>query len=241
MKKLLIYPALFLVLFMAQPAVAQSIELESHEGIIQIVIIDQHGQPTNGEWFLHRGNSVNGLVFRNGTSDETFAAEEGNYFLEVRKTDKQQAYELTGEPLQSLHAGETITYDIRYYADEEAKAIGPLTPLSEDDVVTEEPAEELTPEEVTEEEAVEESEPEISGIYVPDFNTPPLPFVPDFETAPTPAATTTEESAPDVEVGAASGEAVTPPELATTGLPVMGLIFPSEIGGLLFARRKRKN
>lgn len=218
MRKLFGKTALLLALLMVLPFIGLAADPESNEGTFKIDVIDRYGHSTVGNWYLHQGGS-NGLVLRNGSSSEEFNMDAGNYFLEVRLTKDYKAYDLEIEPFQSLSVGETVTYTLRYYADEEELLEGPITPLTSEESQPEasepvqEPVEEPAPQPVQEPVVTVASD-------VPEFNEAPAPM--------------------EIEIAAASDTTVEPPQLAVTGFPALALIFPSVAGGLLAVRRRRK-
>ena len=234
MKKFIKTFALFIfsAVFLALPLAGLAATPEENEGVVAIVIVDRFGQETSGNWYLHQWGA-SGPIVRNGTSDEKFVVDAGNYYLEVRTSGDQKAYELTGDALQTIAEGETYTYNVRYYPDEEAMTLGPISPLSSEETEPEasQPTEE-TEEEVAEEEVVEEESvvPETSGTYVPDFNEAPRPSVPEFTTPPAQPVVTVVAAEPQ--------EIIAAPQLVQTGVSALFLLIPSALGGLLASRRR---
>ena len=237
MKKFIKTFALFMfsAMFLALPLAGLAATPEENEGVVAIVIVDRFGQETSGDWYLHQWGA-NGPIIRNGTSDEEFVVDEGTYYLEVRTSGDQKAYELTGDALQTIAEGETYTYNIRYYPDEEAMVLGPITPLSSEETEAEasQPAEEGEEEDEVAEEEPTEEEPvvlETSGVYVPEFNEVPRPFVPEFDTAPVQPAISVAAAEPE--------ETVAVPQLVQTGASALFLLIPSALGGLMVTRRRK--
>lgn len=94
---------------------------ESPKGTVIINVLDEDGQPFSGEWYLHTGTSVNGLVKRNGSVGETFQADAGSYFLEVRGLPGDHPYTwLFSDNPQTLDEDASITFTTQYFETEEA-------------------------------------------------------------------------------------------------------------------------
>lgn len=221
-------------------------------GTITINTVAQDNNAISGKWYLHRGGA-NGTVVRNGLSGETFNVEVGTYYLEARRTsggDVYKAYQITTENPQSVAAGESATFNVRYYRTQEdldaALLAQEIRENDQEDEQVEEVVEELTEEtiaeevveeevldEPTEEEEVTQEDSVIGSIidYVVETTEEVDVYVPTFETAPEPV----------LEVGGVNGEILEEvTELAVTGPGVLALLIPSALGSLFFVSRKRK-
>ena len=98
------------------------------QGTIVINVYDENGDEFAGNWYLHQGINERGMVVRNGSNGETFLFSDGTYYLRAHgKTDAPYPLIHSDNP-QALEIGETITYNVQYFATEEAllAATGPL-------------------------------------------------------------------------------------------------------------------
>ncbi len=231
--------AIIIIAFGFVTTAAIAADYDPNKGTVVVNVADGNGTAIPGNWYLHQFN-INGTVPRNGSSGETFQIASGTYYLEARLAGIYKAYWLKSTNPQSVSAGQTITFDLAYYATQEAKEIAQSQPQ----VQAEEPVVEPVVEEATEpvvEEAVTETAAEESSSgnepvaisEVPTFETPPngpvfISDVPTFETPP--SASPADES---YELGAVTS-------LAQTGPAAIILLIPSSVAGLWFALRRKK-
>jgi hypothetical protein len=233
---------IFVIAFSFVSAVAIAADYDPNKGTIVINVTNGNGTEISGNWYLHQGG-INGAVPRNGSSGEVFQITPGIYYLEVQSTGTYKAYWLKNTNPQSVSAGQTITFDLAYYTNQEAKdqaqelaamqaAEAAAEPVVEEAVepVIEEAVEPPAEEETTEE-AVTEEEPAVV--------IPPAPSVPtviiDVPTWGTPPSATsaTESEGESYDLGAVTS-------LAQTGPGMLALLIPSSIAGLCVAFKKRK-
>jgi len=216
-------------------------DYDPNKGTVAVNVADGSGNAISGNWYLHQFN-INGIVPRNGSSSEVFQINPSTYYLEARLAGSYGAYWLKSTNPQPVSAGQTITFDLVYYATQEAKEqaqefaqmqASEAAALAADESVTEEivePAVEPAIEEVVEEAvepAVEEVAPVTVTLLIPNEPTT-TSDVPTFETPP--SAGSTDES---YELGAVTS-------LVQTGPAAFMLLIPSAMAGLYFAARKRK-
>jgi hypothetical protein len=233
---------IFVMAFSFVTAVALAAnDYDPDKGTVAVNVSDSTGNAVSGTWYLHQYN-ISGAVPRNGSSSEVFQIAPGTYYLEARLAGTYKAFWLKSTDPQSVSAGQTMTFDLVYYATQEAKEqaqqfaemqADEATALADEEAVAEPVAEpvEITAEEpiaeTIEEAPAEESAPSTVTLPAQDELTT-TSEVPTFNTAPT-----TDSVDEGYEIGAITGLAQTGPELAV-------LFIPSAVAGLWFATRRRK-
>jgi len=103
--------------------------LAAETGTVTISVQDEHGDAFSGDWYLHRGTTINGYLVRNGSSGEMFQVESGYYFLEVRNIPGDGPYYLVhSDNPQMVEAGASETFNVEYFETAEAHAIASGNP-----------------------------------------------------------------------------------------------------------------
>jgi len=221
-------------------SVAIAADYDPDKGTVIVNVSDSTGNAVSGKWYLHQFN-ISGFVPRNGSSSEVFQIQPGTYYLEARLSGSYGAYWLKSKNPQSVSAGQTITFDLAYYATQEAKEqaqefaemqANEAAALAAEEPVTEEVVEPIAEEAPDEETVDEETTAEEEVLATVTLLIPNEPettsYVPTFDTAP--SADSEDES---YDLGAIESLAQTGPELAV-------LFIPSAIAGLWFATRRKK-
>lgn len=110
---------------------------------VTVSVQDENGNSFSGSWYLHKGTTINGFLIRNGSGGETFEADTGSYYLEVRGIpgDHPYYYLHSDNPLY-LDEGQTVVFNVQYFETEEdmlaasGNAPTPETPGETETVVT---------------------------------------------------------------------------------------------------------
>lgn len=109
---------IFSALIMAFPS--RLMAAESTMGTIHISVVAENGENVSGNWYLHRGTTENGYLIRNGSFGETFQAEEGYYYLEVRGLASSRPYFIRySKNPQFLYGGSSIAFSVKYFKTQE--------------------------------------------------------------------------------------------------------------------------
>ena len=121
---------------------------ETPKGTVIINVLDENGELFSGDWYLHMGG-INGLVKRNGSASETFSADAGSYFLEVRSLPGDHPYSwLFSENPQLVEEGATVTFTAQYFETEEAMLTASGNPP---DLPEQAPEQEVSPSQIYDE------------------------------------------------------------------------------------------
>jgi hypothetical protein len=231
--------------FLAILTVAVSLLLPHHafmsgdRGTIQIEIVDQGGNLTNGIWFLYEGSSAQSHAVRGGTMNESIEVEPGTYFLRVENNFNgvYEAFTIGPDNPQEVVAGEEILWQIQYFKDADQIDAKPVEELMGGQV------EDLVEDQV-EEVVVEEATTPVKkpAKPVPTAKQPESIEVPKIETPVDTARTPLRVEAPKQPAKPATTAVVQQPvQLAVTGpTGLVGLLATSMLGGAFITRRRRK-
>lgn len=204
---------------------------EASLGTINVNLYDQNYEDCGGDWYLHQGTTIKGLIKRNGISDETFDIENGVYFLEVRKIwETHPFYLVHSDNPQTLEAEGDVTYNVQYFETEEQM-------LARMDAGDQPPAPEPTPEPDPE---IDEPEPEPEPVVDSEPVEPVVVVDPaDSRTYMGPEGTHPPAAPAPAPTAYVVEEFSTPPALAQTGAPALILLIGSAIFGGLIARKRK--
>lgn len=111
------------------------------EGTITVSVQNEDEDGFSGDWYLHQGTTISGMLIRNGSSSETFDVDTGTYYLEVRGVPNDRPYYyLHSENPQTVDEGETVIFNVQYFETEgEMLTASGNPPAAEEPEQTEEP------------------------------------------------------------------------------------------------------
>lgn len=112
---IVLFTALLVTITVPSPSLAEDLT----NGTIIIKVIAENGENVSGNWYLHRGTTENGYLIRNGSFGETFQAEEGYYYLDVRGLSNRPYFIRYSKNPQFLYGGSTITFSVQYFKTQE--------------------------------------------------------------------------------------------------------------------------